>query len=144
MNSITGPKSTSRSGKAGALLQVGGGQQALVAQPVERDEQGVARERREALVRRVAVAGGAERKDLPEGLAGLRQEVEEGGRLGPELADAVAPGQGRGVEEDPGGSLAHAAYSILTSTDWLSRVPWSSCTWTLTVIWAAVRKSGRM
>ena len=107
----------------GPLLQVGGGQQALLAQAVEGDEQGVARERREALVRRVAVAGGAEGEDLPEGLAGLRQEVEEGGRLGPELADAVGPGQRRGVEEDPGGSLTHGAYSILTSTDWLRRCP---------------------
>ena len=92
--------------EAGPLRQVGGGQQALLAQAVEADEQRVAREGREALVGRVAVAGGAERQHLPEALAGLRQEVEEGGRLGPELADAVAPGQRRGVEQDAGGSLA--------------------------------------
>ena len=128
----------------GPLLQVGSGQQALLAQAVEGDEQRVARERREALVGRVAVAGGAEGEDLPEGLAGLRQEVQEGGRLVPQLTDAVGAGQRRGVEEDPGGSVSHRAYSILTSTDWLIRRPWSPCTWTLTVIAAALRKSGRM
>ena len=59
------------------LLQVRRGEEALVAQAVERDEEGVAGEGREALVRRVAVAGGAEGQDLPEALPGLREEVEE-------------------------------------------------------------------
>ena len=53
------------------LLQVRRGEEALVAEAIERDEEGVAGEGREALVRRVAVAGGAEGQDLPEALPGL-------------------------------------------------------------------------
>ena len=138
-HSMTGPKSTSRSGKVGPLLQVGARDEPLLAQAVERDEERVAGEGREALVRRVAVAGGAEGQDLPQALAGLLQEVEEGGRLRAQLSDAVGTGQRRGVEQDPGGALAHGGYSILTSTDWLRRFPRSSFIWTLTASWAGLR-----
>ena len=68
-------------------------------QIVEADEQRVAREGREALIRRVAVAGGAERQHLPEALAGRGQRIDEVESAGAEVADAEAARQGRRVEE---------------------------------------------
>ena len=75
------------------LLQLLGGQQALLAQSLQVDEIGVARKGRAALVGAVPIAGGAEGQDLPDVLARRRQEVHKFDSLRPEAADPVRAGQ---------------------------------------------------
>ena len=88
--------------EAGRGREVVGGEPALVAQILRRDEEGVAGERRERLVGRVAVAGGRERQHLPDRLAGLGQPPGEGAGGGAQVAHAEGAGQGGGVEHHPG------------------------------------------
>jgi hypothetical protein len=83
------------------VRDVRGLQPSVLDERVEADEQRVAREGGEALVGRVAVTGGAEGQHLPEALARASQEVHEAMGLGPQLADPVAPRQGRRVQQDP-------------------------------------------
>ena len=87
------------SGAARRSFALGRSEQALVDQTVEADEQRIAGERGEALIRRVAVAGGPERQHLPELLAGRGEEVEELDRARPQIADAEAAGQRGRVEQ---------------------------------------------
>ena len=67
----------------------------LLAEPaplderIDVDEQRVARKRRRRLVRRIAVTARAERKDLPDVLARLSEEVDEAVSFFAEIADAV-------------------------------------------------------
>ena len=67
----------------------------LLAEPaplderIDVDEQRVARKRRRRLVRRMAVTDRAERKDLPDVLARLSEEVDEAISFFAEIADAV-------------------------------------------------------
>jgi hypothetical protein len=54
--------------KSRSVAEIIGGQQTTINEPPGTDEQSVARERREALIRRVAVTRRAERQHLPEAL----------------------------------------------------------------------------
>ncbi len=60
-----------------------------VGEEFKRNEQRIAGEGRERGVRRVAVAGGPKRENLPEALLGSGQEIGEGIRSGAEVADAA-------------------------------------------------------
>ena len=76
----------------------------LLAQHLRAHEQDVAGEGGEALVGRIAVAGHAQRQDLPPALLGGGEEIDpgEGGRA--EVADAEGAGQRRRMQEQAGGS----------------------------------------
>ncbi len=89
-------------GESGDIGEVGGGEEAGFGEGVGADEEWVAGEGGEALVRRVAIAGGAEREHLPDGLAGGGEEIDEAVRGGTEVADAIRAGEGRDVKEDAG------------------------------------------
>ena len=78
---------------------------APVGEEFEADEVGIAGEGGGAGVGRVAVAGGAERQDLPDVLLGGGEEVEEVVGCGAEVADAAVGGQRGDVEQDAGGAL---------------------------------------
>jgi len=71
-------------------------------EPLERDQVGVAGEGGEALVRAVAVAGGAERHHLPGALPRLGQEVDPALGVRAELTDAEGAGERGRVEQDAG------------------------------------------
>jgi hypothetical protein len=75
-------------------------QESILDQHLGADQQRIAGEGGERLVGRVTVARGAKRQDLPAGLAGRDQEVDElvGSRT--EVADAIRPGQRRRMEQD--------------------------------------------
>ena len=95
------------------------------------DQQRVPREGREALVRRVSVAGGPEGQDLPEPLPCLLEEVQESPGFLTELADAVRPGEARRVEEDTRDAARphdHVTGTGVMGTrmDWLMTFPRSS------------------
>jgi hypothetical protein len=79
-------------GKAFSRFQVVVVEQAVVAQAGEADQEGVSRKGGEALVGRVALARGPQRKHLPEALPRLHQEIEKRHRFSPQLADAVGTG----------------------------------------------------
>ena len=121
--SITRRSRRASAGNSGASAQVAGVAGAALDQRVEADQQRIAGEGREALVGRVAVAGGAERQHLPEALAGVVQEVGEAMRFGAQLADAVGPGQRRRMQQDAAGSgKSHDGVRLFLR--WMERVPW--------------------
>ena len=93
------PKSTLSAGNAGGddLRRL---QAAVLHEPLEADQQGISRERRERRVGGVAVAGRADGQHLPQRQAGVGEEIHEPVRGAPEVADAVRSGQRRGMEED--------------------------------------------
>ncbi len=80
-------------------LEVAWLEPAVLHQALRADEQRIAGHRREALVRRVSVTRRTERQYLPHALTGLLEEVEKPMRLDAEIADAVAPGQRRRVQQ---------------------------------------------
>src|SRR5215510_14360536 len=86
-------------------------QQSVLDQPFGADEQRIAGERREALIWRIAVAGRAERQDLPDSLALGREPVDELDRPRSEVPD-IGPARERSrMEEDATGpSLRHTLY----------------------------------
>src|SRR3954453_8838946 len=87
-------------GEGGDGLQILWLQEALPHKDIWANEQRVARERRERGIRRVAVAGRCQGKDLPELLARLFQEVNEAVGFLAEVAYAVGPGKTGGVEQN--------------------------------------------
>ena len=74
-------------------LELGRGEQALGLEGVEVDEIGVARKGGAALVGAVAVAGGAQGQDLPDGLACLGQKIHKLQRRFAKAADPIGAGQ---------------------------------------------------
>ena len=78
---------------------LGLGEQSVLDQPFEADQQRIAGKRGEALVRRVAVAGRSERQHLPEPLAGGGEQIDELEGARPEIADAEAARQRGRMEE---------------------------------------------
>ena len=64
-------------------------QQLLIDQRLQIDEIRIAREGREALIRRIAIARRADRKHLPVGLPARREEIHEAVGLLSECSDAV-------------------------------------------------------
>ena len=75
-------------------------EQTVLDQPVGADEQRIAGKRREALIRRVAVARRSERQHLPQPLPAGGEEVDELEGGGAEVADPEAARQRRGVQQD--------------------------------------------
>ncbi len=71
----------------------------VVGQELEGDEKRIAGEGGERGVRGVAIAGGAEGKDLPEALPGGGEEVGEVVGGGAEVADATERRQRRNVQQ---------------------------------------------
>src|SRR5580704_7364570 len=65
------------------------------------DEQRIARERGEALIRRIAFSDGAERKHLPDPLPSLSQPFREAVSLRAEVADSKRPGKRCGMKKNP-------------------------------------------
>ena len=98
---MTAPKSTRSGEKAGAPARSAALSRPSAASAARRDQQRVAGEGGEALVGRVAVAGRAERQDLPEPLLGRSQEVDEAIRLVAQVADAESARQRRWMEQKP-------------------------------------------
>ena len=74
-------------------------QQPVVDQGVRADQQLVAGERRQALIRRVAIPGRSQRQRLPPALPGLVEAVHPCERGRPEIADAVGGRQRRDVQQ---------------------------------------------
>ncbi len=84
------------SDETGRVGKVVGGYQAVVDQPLGRDQQRITGKRREALIRRIPVAGRPEWQYLPISLLGLSKQIDELVRLGPEVPDAeIARQRGR-------------------------------------------------
>src|SRR5262249_7455775 len=82
------------------VLQVLRAEQAFVAQALEADQQRVAREGREALVRRIAVARRPQWEHLPQTLVRALQEVEEPLRRRAQLTDPVRARERGGMQQD--------------------------------------------
>ncbi len=89
-------------GERRPVLEVCGGQQPGLGQQLGGDEVGVACERREALVRRVAVPGGTEGEHLPQRGTGRRQPVHPRVGFRAQVADPVRPGEAGRMQDDPG------------------------------------------
>src|SRR5205085_12619640 len=75
-------------------------EQALFDQFVGTDEQSVTGEGREALIRRIAVAGRPQRQHLPERLPRPDEKIYEGVGFWAEVADAIATGQRCRVQQN--------------------------------------------
>ena len=81
------------------------GDPAPVGEKFKADEEGIAGKSRRARIGRVAIAGGAERQNLPDVLLGCGEKGHKlmGGR--PQVADAAHGGQGSDVQQNSGGTL---------------------------------------
>ena len=89
----TRSKSTRRFGEVRHVGQLGAGQPAVGGQIAQIDQQRIARERRKALIGRIAVAGRPQRQHLPDALARADQAVDEVVRpRGPNRRCRAAPG----------------------------------------------------
>jgi hypothetical protein len=66
---------------------------------VEADEERIAGERREALIRRVAVARGSQREDLPDALPSVREERHKLTRRRTEVTNSETSRQRRWMKE---------------------------------------------
>ena len=86
---ITAPKSTWSAGKFRARSNCARIEIAALHQCVEADQERIAGEGGETLIRRVAVSGGPQRQNLPDTLPGIAQKVGEAMRLRSQFADAV-------------------------------------------------------
>ena len=86
-------------------LQLRLGQQSLLRQGLQIDEQRVAREGGNAGVGGVPGTGGTHRQNLPPGLPGGLQEVRKRPGLAAQRADAVGSRQGKNRHEDAGCTL---------------------------------------
>ncbi len=73
--------------------RLGSVQQSVLDEHVEADQKRVAGKCRKRLVRRIAIAGWAERQHLPEPLTGRCEQVDERKGARPEIADAEASRQ---------------------------------------------------
>ena len=84
-------------------------QQSVVNQSFDADEQRIARERGEALIGRIAVAGRSERQYLPEPLTGGPEEVDEFEGARPEVPDTKATGQRSRMEQKAAATERHSS-----------------------------------
>ena len=89
-----------------------GGEPAVLGQHPVVDEVGVPGKGGKALVRAVAVAGGADGQDLPIGLSGAGQKIHESEGLRPQSADAEGTGQAEHRHQDT--ACAHVKPLLLT------------------------------
>ena len=99
-----------RRGKAGRR-QLDAVEPAARDQRLQRHHQRAAGERRRALVRRVAGADRRRRQPLPQALPRTRQPVDEAVGVGPEVADAVRPGQRGDVQQHAGSGVGSGSSS---------------------------------
>ena len=93
-------------------LILSGLQQSPSGQDIQVDEIGVARKGGVGLIGGVAVAGGAERQDLPAALAPRRQEIDERPGLCPHGPHAPGGGQRKDGHQDP--RFPHDTAAFLT------------------------------
>jgi hypothetical protein len=75
-------------------------QQSVLDQTIETDQVRVSRKRRKALIGRVTIPGGTQRKHLPEFAAGGGEPVHKAICLRTQVADPVRTRQAGGVKED--------------------------------------------
>jgi hypothetical protein len=87
-------------GEIGRANKVGFGQQSPIAQALETDQKRVAGERREALIRRVAIPRWVNRQNLPNFLPSSREEVGKLISVRAQIANAMASGQRRKVQQN--------------------------------------------
>jgi hypothetical protein len=80
------------------------GEQPVLEQPFEADQQRIPRKRRKALVRGIAVASRSERQHLPQTLAGGGEEIDKRERTGAEVTDAEASRQRCRMQEHATGT----------------------------------------
>jgi hypothetical protein len=92
-------------GERRVVTQLVCGEEPVLDEQIEADQQRIAGERGEALVGRVAVARRPEWEHLPERLPGAHQEVDEALRLGAEIADPVPARQRGRVEKNSAAAL---------------------------------------
>jgi len=90
--------------RVGQLLRL---QRVFGDQRLQVDQQRVAGEGAEALIRRIAVAGGPERQHLPQPDAGFGEEVHELAGIFAQVADAESAGQGGRVQQYAAGACQH-------------------------------------
>ncbi len=76
------------------------GEPAVADQQLEADEQRISGKRGERRIGRAAIAGGAERQNLPEPLLGLIEEVDKGICGGTEVSHAAVRGQRRDMQQN--------------------------------------------
>ena len=77
-------------------------QQSMVGQAFQADHQHIAGESRGTGIRRIAVAYRAERQNLPQGLLGGRQPVDELIRRRAKISDTTARRERGGMQQNPG------------------------------------------
>jgi hypothetical protein len=96
-------------GEAGDALAVN---PSPIGEKFEADQKRIARKGRSSCIGRVAVAGGAEGKNLPDVLPGACEKGDKfmGGR--PQVADAPIRGQGSDVQQNSGGPVKFHALII--------------------------------
>ena len=80
--------------------EIRGGHEAVVHQRVEGNQERVAGKGGKGLIRRIGKAGRPQGQHLPQGLPGLRQELNKAHGLRAEVADAMAAGKRGGVQQD--------------------------------------------
>ena len=80
-------------------------QQTVAQQMLQRDQQRIARVRRMASIRRIAIAGRIERQDLPDANAGAPGPIEKGDHLVAEVANSIPSGEGGRMQKHAGGAL---------------------------------------
>src|SRR5206468_286180 len=91
-------------GGEGNAIQGGALEQAVAEKEFGADQVRVAGEGGETLIGGIAVAGWAEREELPPGLSGAGEGIDPVESGGAEVADAVGAGEGGGVQDDAGGA----------------------------------------
>ena len=85
----------------GRRLHVTRCKQSVVDEHIERNEHGIARERRRRLIRRIAeITDGAQRQNLPDLLPGGGEEIDEAISVAAKIADAVLRRQRRRMKQD--------------------------------------------
>src|SRR5207245_1998915 len=85
-----------------AAREIARANESVLDQPLGADQQRVARERRQGLVRRVAIAGRPQRERLPISLSRLVKPVDPGDGRRAYVADSVRRRQRRDVQQDAG------------------------------------------
>ncbi len=98
----------------GPVTEVVVDEQTVLEEPVDADEVRVAGHRREALVGRIAVAGGSQREYLPVAASGLRQPLDPSMGGVAEVADPVGSREAGRMEEDARGTFEEHRTILVT------------------------------
>ena len=100
--------------KGRQVFQVIRFQQSPFQKRLQIDQQRIAGEGREALIRRIAVAGRPQGQHLPQRLPAGGQEIDELVRARPQIADAETARQRRGVQQDATCTGEHHGLSLIS------------------------------